>query len=382
MKKTLILVLAVLATFVFSQEKRIEFNKELNYDFLFKDAKFQHYSAKILGSNNSEYLVMARFNEVPVNFFADNLGMSNVSIGLNNRLENSYFGAMMFGYGLFGSNANKGGVTVQKLNTRETIAGFSCNNYLLTYPKANHFDYGTADTKTSTDSLYVCVDEKNAVNNISILSGLLNFAGSAKLQTSQLKGLIVKVSPGDKSGKEAITLKSIKDTRDFVYFNHRDAMMKQQKMMDSIALERKKMDDEYNKYSDSAYAEVDSVAAYDDDYFYGVEKYESTYKNTPEDPNYAISNIPNEKLWDGLPKHCRNFEKDVPNLDNKEFRAHLTNYVGQMCDMYLTQSSSHNVGIKITLDEIRREVLYINENKEKLNKSDQKKVNQYLEKLD
>ena len=156
-------------------------------------------------------------------------------------------------------------------------------------------------------------------------------------------------------------------------------MMKQQKLMDSIALERKKMNDEYE--ADSTMVAIDSAAA-DYEGFYGIEKYESTYKKAPDSTTYAIDNMQSEKLWEGLPKHCRNFEKDVPQLENKEFRKHLSNYVGQMCDMYLTQSYSHNVAIKLTLDDIRREVLYINENKEKLNKSDQRKVNKYLEKLD
>ncbi|WP_157837474.1 hypothetical protein [Chryseobacterium sp. P1-3] len=50
--------------------------------------------------------------------------------------------------------------------------------------------------------------------------------------------------------------------------------------------------------------------------------------------------------------------------------------------MYLTQSNYHTVGIKITLDEIRREVLYLNEIHEKLDASDKKKLNNYLKNLD
>lgn len=380
MKKTLTFFAILLFVFTFAQEKRIDFTKEYEYDLVTKDKRNFNTSFRVLGNENSEFLSLVNVNSVPISFFSDNLGMSSVSIGLNNKLYNSYFGTMMFGYG-FGLNDKKSEVTIEKSNTKETILGISCNHYLLTFDKANRYALEGFDEQNARDSLKVCIDEKNSINNISLLSGFLNYAGSAKLQNSGLKGLVLKVGPADKSG-ESITLKSVKDSKDFVYFNHRDAMMKQQKMMDSIALERKKIEDEYSKYEDSAYAEVDSAAAILDDDVFLIDKYVSAYKKNSDEPDYAINNIPNEKMWDILPKHCRNFENDVPELDNKEFRKHLSNYVGQMCDMYLTQSSSHNVGIKITLDEIRHEILYINENKEKLNKSDQRKVNKYLEKLD
>ena len=83
-----------------------------------------------------------------------------------------------------------------------------------------------------------------------------------------------------------------------------------------------------------------------------------------------------------LPTHCTDLNKNLPILEDKNFATHLKTLTGQLCDLYLTQSESHNVAIKITIDEIRREFLFINAEKEKLNKSDQKKVNQYLEKLD
>ncbi len=53
-----------------------------------------------------------------------------------------------------------------------------------------------------------------------------------------------------------------------------------------------------------------------------------------------------------------------------------------MCDMYLSQFEPHSVGIKSTLDEIRREILYLNEIQGKLEADDQKKLNNYLNNLD
>ena len=121
--------------------------------------------------------------------------------------------------------------------------------------------------------------------------------------------------------------------------------------------------------------------ASDDIYDY-IEKYESTYKKAPTEFNYAIDDLPSEKLWDALPKHCRNIDKDLPSLNDKIFLSHLKNITGQICDLYLVQNEYHNVAVKLTIDDIRREFLFLNEKKEKLNKADQKKVNKYLENLD
>jgi hypothetical protein len=189
----------------------------------------------------------------------------------------------------------------------------------------------------------------------------------------------------------------MKDSESFVYFDHKKAMMDQQRQMDSLTLAYKKQEEEYAK-ADSAAVLIDSAAAValdsvavaeapngtmSDEYSYYIPDYVSEYKKgSTEDSSLAMTNIPNQKLWKGLPKHCKNFEKDLPSFNNKDLKSHLKNYVGQVCDMYLTQSEGHNVGIKITLDEIRREVLYLNEIQEKLDQSDKKKLNTYLKNLD
>jgi hypothetical protein len=72
----------------------------------------------------------------------------------------------------------------------------------------------------------------------------------------------------------------------------------------------------------------------------------------------------------------------MPKFEMKDLDYHVKNYVGQMCDMYLTQSYAHSVAIKITLDEIRREALYLLHIREKLSDKDRKKLDKYLDGLD
>ena len=72
----------------------------------------------------------------------------------------------------------------------------------------------------------------------------------------------------------------------------------------------------------------------------------------------------------------------MPLFQHGELRKHLHNYVGQICDLYLLQSQQHNVYIKGTIDEVRRESLYLQEIRKKLNKKDLEKLDQYLKSLD
>ncbi len=373
MKKNITFIFLFSILFGFCQQKRIDFTKQFVYESNPKNDeknKFaENFSIKLLGNTAGEFLIFSNLRTFPMQFFTDGLGTSMVSIGLNNKLNNSNFMSYFLGMEM---DEEKKTLSIEKLNTKETILGFSCNNYLLGF-----------DAEESDKKLKVCIDETSNYSNVSVLTGLFNFMGrqSVVLPTIKPKGLVLKVG-GNDDDKDFIVLKSINESKDFVYFNHGEAMVQQQKTLDSLAIVRKKMEEEYEKeYGDLDSMAVEADSAYIGSY-YGIEKYESTYKTPPEEPNFAIDNMPSEKLWEGLPSHCRNIDKELPSLENKTFQSHLRNLTGQMCDMYLTQDRSHNVAVKITIDDIRREILYMNENKEKLNKSDQRKVNKYLEKLD
>lgn len=376
MKKILLICLIFFHILGTAQEKKISFAKELNYQFIGKEAARP--ALKMYASNSNEFLTKLDIRETPMYYYTDGLGTTVVSLALNNRLDGYLNSWMLYGMGGYYENNEKQPVILetQKLDTKETILGIPCSHFLLSLK----------DGERKDEKVKLCIDDQSPVSNFSVLNGILNqYMGKSRLKDSGLKGMILKGGPEKDYDKEYVVLTSMKDTKDFVYFDHKKAMTDQQKKMDSIMLAYKKMEQEYA--TDSAVAAVDSAAAVD--YPYAIDndiyipEYVSEYKKAQdEDGSLAITNIPNESLWKGLPKHCKNFEKDLPEFKNKEVKKHLRNYVGQICDMYLTQSSNHNVGIKITLDEIRREVLYLNEVHEKLDESDQKKLKNYLKNLD
>lgn len=381
MKTHLIIFLIFLSGILLAQEKKIEFSKELSYkSFSANKTNKLLPSFKILSSNKGEFLTLVEMNYLPIQLFSNEVGMIPVKIGFDNVLSNSPF----INYFLFGnfytkSDRKAAEITVENLKTKETILGISCNNYLLSYPLGTKEDFGAEEIPT--EKIKVCIDEKNAINNVPVVSSIINELNNAKLAPSLLKGMVLKLGPAEAENKEFIVLKSIKDTKNFAFFDQRKAMMQQQRTADSLFVEKRKYEDELNfGEADSTQVILQDSAFIDEDLY--LEKYSSTYKKKPEEGSYAIDELKSKKMWEILPTHCKNLDKDLPKLDNATFGMHLRNLTAQLCDLYLTQNEYHNVAVKITIDEIRRELLYITQEKEKLNKSDRKKVNQYLEKLD
>lgn len=375
MKKFFCLSFLISFALGISQEKKISFTKEIIYKLVEKNNSLG--IVKTYSSDNNEVLTRISIKSYPLQFFTDALGTSPVSLDMNNRLDGSDAAASMmyFGMGSYGDDDVKEFVLEsKKLITKETVAGVSCSHYLINYRLKNGEMQNAEDFK-------LCIDDKSSYNNLPVLNGLLNFQKRAKYKSSGLKGLILKGGPEKTYDTEYFAATSIKDSKDFVYFDHRKTMTEQQRKRDSIMLEYQKKEAEYvAAENDSAVIAVDSVASAAYDSY--IPDYVSEYKKNHEEENLAISSITSDKMWKGLPEHCRNIDKDLPEFKNKEVRNHLKNYAGQMCDMYLTQSYNHSVGIKMTLDEIRREVLYLNEIHEKLDASDQKKLNNYLKNLD
>jgi hypothetical protein len=386
MKKLILIYSLTSFTLGFAQEKKTPFTKELDYQFVSskKNTIDKLLEMKMYAGNNAEFLSKVSISGFPVYFYTDELGTSMVSLEMGNRLI-GYDLSPFLGYGGFYgytdnySENEKNNFEVEKLDIKENILGISCTQHLFQFGKKDRFK--------------ACVDEKSPYNNFSVLQGLSQqFIKKSMGNKVNLKGLILKIAPEDSYDSEYVILTSMKDSKDFVLFDHKKAMTDQQKKQDSIMLAYKKLEEEYK--AESLYPE-DSVAIdsaitapsvanddYDSDYYYGP-NYISKYKDPPnESGGLAIDNMYDQKLWKILPNHCQNFEKDFPEFSNSELKNHLKNYVGQMCDMYLTQSSSNYVAIKITLDEIRREVLFLNNVQGKLNKSDKKKLSDYLNSLD
>ncbi|WP_419868581.1 hypothetical protein [Chryseobacterium sp. CT-SW4] len=354
-----------------SQEKKITFSQELTYLVKNKSEESRPFTLKVYASDKNEFLTKINLKEFPFNYyFTDALGTSTVSFEMNNRLTGSSFPFSRYGYGNYSDPPEPLVLDSKKLNTQETILGTPCSHYLI-YEKSD---------KSDNNPLQVCIDDrKTSVNNVSILTGILGQFMKTRIKNSGMKGLILKAGPKETYDKEYIVLSSKKDSESFVYFDHVKAMTEYQRKQDSIMLAYKNLE----TADDDDTVAIDSATADDDMYDFTIPTYISEYKKGPqEDGNLAIRSISSEAIWKGLPQHCKNFEKSIPEFTNKELKSHVKNYVGQMCDMYLTQAGYHTVAIKTTLDEIRREVLYFNNIKEKLDQSDQKKLNNYLNNLD
>lgn len=374
------------AVLSFAQNEGITFTKQIQYVFKSKeDKKLPDFYFNTFGNAKGEFLSQSWASYIPMTFFTDYLGTTSVAIGLGSKL--SYHSlAKLFERYPDERSAEKNFI-LKKLATKETVLGISCNHYLLSFSQDKDEDEYQIPRNRN---LKICVDEKNTLNNYNVLLGAFNFYEKAKLKGDKPNGLILKLGSEEDYDNVYLVAKSIKDIHETVYFDHQAALEKQRKEKDSLIAERVKQEAEWEKMkaADSAVAVVDSatIAAsdYADNFYDYIEKYRSEYKKDQHTDNsdYAINVIQDEKAWNILPKYCKNPSEHLPKLSNTEFVAHLKNYSSQVCDMYLTQSREHSVAVKQTMDEIRREVLYFNENKGKLSKEDQKKVEKYFNKLD
>ena len=365
MKNITVFFLVLLSLSALSQNKKIVFTKEFRYSF--HDDKNKNIQIGVFGNTSNELLVNAKVDQFPFSVFMDDLGSSFVSFGMNNQLENSMYS--QFFTGMYGVMPQlKKDLVIDKTDEKETILGIPCQYYHLNLKDAGQ-----------EEALKVCINENYPVNTFSALNGIINIFTNNK-NKSGLKGLILKGGPiGEKFEKEYFVLDQIKETDAYVYFDHKASMMKHQRKMDSLMLEQQHWDSDLA--NDSLNVNADSISGYNN-YNY-IPEYVSTYKKeNKEMSGLAIDNPISKNLLIGLPKYCANIEKDFPVFDNKHVAKHLRNYAGQVCDMYLTQSVEESVDEKGTMDEIRREVLFLLDIRDDLSVSDKKKLDKYLHQLD
>mgnify|MGYP003606339530 CR=1 FL=1 len=279
MNKIVTVFLLIFFSLGFSQEKKITFNKKLNYQFLErgKTTDLVMYSSK-----SDENLIQIDNRGFPMMFFADKLGMSNVNFAMNNRLTDAAFMGNFYGYDDPYEPKKEMNVTYEKLSTKENIAGISCQNYLINLKRNGE------DEIRENDKIKVCLDDKNEINNVPVLFKMLDLFSRSKIKSTDLKGLLLKVGPKDSYDKEYAILKSTKDVQDFVYFDHPKSLMNQQRKADSLLADYKKQEAEYENYTavDSAATIADSTfvgappppVAFDGDYETYIPEYESSYK--------------------------------------------------------------------------------------------------------
>ncbi len=129
---------------------------------------------------------------------------------------------------------------------------------------------------------------------------------------------------------------------------------------------------------------LEAVAAYDYSQDYYVGHYESEYESlTPESMNFAFETLSaNSAYWKAMPAYCKNMDTVIPKFSNEELSKHAKNYAGQICDMYMGEFEGSSVWYKGTLDAIRAEQIYFNNNRDKFSKKDKELLDEFLNNLD
>ena len=389
MKKLFLFLLIISFVRISGQEKRVDFTKKLKYEFTSKLKKdklppfnsspsfqFDNYI-----SSNNEFFTIADVKIYKLNIYSEKDFSSLVNIEFNNRLSsnNMMMNSFMTFFDEDEMATQKYAAT--KLNKTETILGIPCEQFVL----KPVFVEGLGNEEKDKDNLKVCVNEKYNLNNFSVLSSVFSLLQPTKKVEFNISGLILKIGTEKEYDNENISLKSIEDSKDYVLIDVKKALLDQKNVSDSLKVLRKKWQNQY--ISDSAAVAIDSVAVADSAFAYDYDKipdYKSTYKIEPkrDTMNLAINDSYSKKWLNGIPKYCSKIDKDIPTFEMKDLDYHVKNYVGQMCDMYLTQSRDHSVGVKITLDEIRREAIFLRKIREKLSEKDRKKLDKYLDNLD
>ena len=134
----------------------------------------------------------------------------------------------------------------------------------------------------------------------------------------------------------------------------------------------------------AAAVEAIEILGPDDVYDPYVPTYESSYKTLkPEDSNFAVTGLTEESpYWKGMPGYCKKMDTIVPKFSNEELTKRARNYAGQICDMYLGEFEGSGVWYKGTLDAIRSEQLYFNNNRDKFSKKDRELLDEFLNTLE
>ncbi len=381
MKKVSVFLLSLIGFAAFSQQNKVVFNKNLDYK-LYQSAPSRgllvNENPRVsMYTNNAESLILfSEKNAGNGNLFVDQNGVSNIHLGINNTLEANFNNTTVFA-GIYAADADRSEqkLSLIPLNTKETILGLSCDQYLL---KAIFVD---PSMKNESDDLKICVNTTSKINNVPIISQVFKSQYGVD-SVVKLDGLLLKAGSSKNYDKDYLILENIADTKDFVVFNNKANLEKQNQFIEEAKIKVA----ENLKTKDSTSVSLDSVDIYSINRYQDevdlMDHYNSTYRK-PTEGDVVIGSISEDsKIWNILPKHCRNIDKDIAAFEDPILKKRLKNYIGQICDLYLLEFEYNNVGPRETTDELRRESLYLFNSLETLNKKDKKKLKEYLNKLD
>lgn len=387
MKKLSIFFVVLGSIGAFAQNNTVQFTKKLEYELNFKGTPHSEFSDSKLGitsyTNGKESIAEIAVNQnYKTVWFFDQNGTSSVSYGIGNKLIPEHAGSYREIYSEGELENQK--ISVIPLDVKETILGYSCDQFLLKPIFVN-----TNESRSGDGNFIVCLSQDLKMDNTKLYETILQLPNQVQY-VAPFSGTILKFGPEKDYKKEHIVLTKISDTNESIQFNNKQNLIDEKKYVEKM---QKLVKEQLNAATidstivDSAYAVADSVATAVamESFLEGIDdlpEYESTFK-TASEGTFAISSFGKDsKIWRILPKHCQNFEKDLPKLDDKKLEASLRNYMGQVCDLYITQLSYNSVDKKVTVDELRREILHILNQWDSLIKGDRNKLLKYLNKLD
>ncbi|MFJ1425733.1 hypothetical protein ACILFS_05375 [Capnocytophaga canimorsus] len=113
-------------------------------------------------------------------------------------------------------------------------------------------------------------------------------------------------------------------------------------------------------------------------------KYTSAYKNLEITDNITLaldSFSDEEDMLAYAPTYCKAYKNKVPKFENEKLKLHITNYLGQLCDLYL-YPYTYLVDFKGSIDSLRKSWLEIEKLRPTLSKQDTQLLLEFMESLD
>ncbi|MBO6211774.1 hypothetical protein [Algoriella sp.] len=248
MKNLFYSIIALCSLTAFGQEKNYSFDKKVSYKISLpeeystyfegqKDLLFVTYLSKdaILGTSEGGPYVNGSFNKDA--FFINNSKFFEVYA---NSLENQlsikapyyYEGVSDENLKPYSDNLFEKFLSIKNLNSSTTINGYKCNEYELT------------STIEGENASTLCIDEKNAINNVGII-----------FPQTKLKGLLVRYDAGDFNG---LTIQSIANSNVKVSFDEK-------KEIEDFTNEIAKKKQEYDNLMSNVDSTTSAVEAYSPD---------------------------------------------------------------------------------------------------------------------
>lgn len=344
MKKRFLVVAVLFASFGFAQQK-IHFDKKLSYAFesLSKETSVtqeQIANYKYVTYINKEGYVLTETTALE-NAMDFSLNKNEKKLSISIHPFTKEVKANLNPWISQGDQSNV--VSLEKTDHKGEFNGNKCQYYNVITPEISYKD----------DSICLCIDEKNEMDNL------------ATLFNTPIKGLLVAI---EYSKEFRVVLTEKKDINFSIDFDFNKAYKEQEKMSQELV----------QSFSEEA---TDDDEAFKSSDLYIFREYQSVYKTLNVDEvTLAYSDL-TEDYKKSAPKYCEDLFNKLPDFKNNSLKNHVYNYIGQLCDLYLYENGG-NVDYFTTIDSMRKSLLEIEKMRSSLSKKDSELLLQFIKDLD